>query len=116
VVLPLLEDAVVNSGWVSSESFFAGYGAAQAIPGPLFAFSAYLGALATVGQPALLGAVTALLFMFLPGFLLVAGVLPFWQAVAHSALANSAIAGVNAAPLRSMIRFSLPQFRVPLMC
>jgi len=97
VVLPLLEDAVVTSGWVSSERFLAGYGAAQAIPGPLFAFSAYLGALAPAGQPAWLGAITALLFMFLPGFLLVAGVLPFWQTVARNASANRAIAGVNAA-------------------
>jgi chromate transporter len=97
VVLPLLEDALVTSGWVSSEIFLAGYGAAQAIPGPLFTFSAYLGALVPTGQPAWLSAVTALLFMFLPGFLLVAGVLPFWQTLARYAAAHNAIAGVNAA-------------------
>lgn len=97
VVLPLLEDSLVATGWVSNEDFLAGYGAAQAIPGPMFAFSAYLGAVIPTGQPGWVGAGIALLFMFLPGFLLVAGVLPFWQAVAHNAVAGKAIAGVNAA-------------------
>lgn len=97
VVLPLLEDAVVSPGWVGRETFLAGYGAAQAIPGPMFAFSAYLGAVVPTGHPAWAGAATALLFMFLPGFLLVAGVLPFWHCVSHSPWANKAIAGINAA-------------------
>ncbi|MGK0441396.1 MAG: chromate transporter [Pseudohongiellaceae bacterium] len=97
VVLPLLEDSAVASGWVTSEVFLAGYGASQAVPGPMFAFAAYLGALVPSGQAAWLGAAIALLFVFLPGFLLVAGVLPFWRAVSHNSSAKSAIAGVNAA-------------------
>jgi chromate transporter len=97
VVLPLLEDAVVSPGWVGRETFLAGYGAAQAIPGPMFAFSAYLGAVVPTGHPAWAGAATALLCVFLPGFLLVAGVLPLWHRVSRSAAANKAIAGANAA-------------------
>jgi chromate transporter len=97
VVLPLLEDAVVSPGWVGRETFLAGYGAAQAIPGPMFAFSAYLGAVVPTGYPAWAGAATALLCVFLPGFLLVAGVLPLWHRVSRSAAANKAIAGANAA-------------------
>lgn len=97
VVLPLLEDSVVTSGWVSQESFLAGYGAAQAIPGPLFSFSAYLGALIPTGQGSGYGAAVALVFMFLPGFLLVAAALPMWQAIAHQPRAAGAVAGVNAA-------------------
>ncbi|AQQ67109.1 chromate ion family chromate transporter [Microbulbifer agarilyticus] len=97
VVLPLLEDSVVTQGWVSPDQFLAGYGASQAIPGPMFAFSAYLGALIPTGAGALLTAAVALVFMFLPGFLLVAGVLPFWSSVSHSPVAARVIAGVNAA-------------------
>ncbi len=98
VVLPLLEESMVSTGRVSSKTFLAGYGASQAIPaGPMFAFSAYLGTVIPTGQHAWLGATTALLFIFLPGFLLVAGVLPFWQTVTKNVSANNAIAGVNAA-------------------
>ncbi len=98
VVLPLLEDAVVTPGWLSNEQFLAGYGASQAIPGPMFAFSAYLGALIpTPNQISWAGATTALVFMFLPGFLLVTSVLPFWQSIANNPKARNAIAGVNAA-------------------
>ena len=97
VVLPLLEDAVVATGWVSKENFLAGYGAAQAIPGPMFAFSAYLGAIIPTGHSSGVGAVLALAFIFLPGFLLVTAVLPVWQAIAGSPTATNAIAGVNAA-------------------
>ncbi len=97
VVLPLLEDSVVSSGWISSETFLAGYGASQAIPGPVFAFSAYLGAVTPTGQNEWLGASIALLFMFMPGFLLVAGVLPFWRAISHNTAVARAVAGVNAA-------------------
>ncbi|MEN1728950.1 MAG: chromate efflux transporter [Pseudomonadota bacterium] len=97
VVLPLLQESVVSTGWVESEQFLAGYGAAQAIPGPLFAFSAYLGAVLASEGSAMPMAMTALVFIFLPGFLLVAGVLPFWRAVSHNAVAGRAIAGVNAA-------------------
>ncbi len=98
VVLPLLEDAVVSTGWVSQQAFLAGYGAAQAIPGPMFAFSAYLGAMlpGAMGPQAPVMAMLALLAIFLPGFLLVAGVLPFWHRVAGNTNLASAIAGVNA--------------------
>ncbi|MEN8720895.1 MAG: chromate efflux transporter [Oceanococcaceae bacterium] len=97
VVLPLLQDAVVAPGWVSADDFLAGYGAAQAIPGPMFAFAAYLGAVLAEGEGVLSMATTALIFMFLPGFLLVAGILPFWNVVTRNVAAGRAIAGVNAA-------------------
>lgn len=97
VVLPLLEDSVVTTGWVSKESFLAGYGASQAIPGPMFAFSAYLGGLIATGQSAWMGALVALVFMFLPGFLLIGAALPFWRMIAANSAAASAIAMVNAA-------------------
>jgi len=96
VVLPLLEDSVVSTGWISSENFLAGYGASQAIPGPVFAFSAFLGAIIPTGYSSGLGALTALIFMFLPGFLLVAALLPLWQSISHNPIASNAIAGVNA--------------------
>lgn len=97
VVLPLLEDSMVNAGWVSEETFLAGYGASQAIPGPMFAFSAFLGSVITTEHTAFISATTALLFMFLPGFLLVAAILPFWQMISHNTQAANAIAGINAA-------------------
>ncbi|MDP2562595.1 chromate efflux transporter [Psychrobium sp. 1_MG-2023] len=97
VVLPLLEESVVSSGWVSQPEFLAGYGASQAIPGPMFAFAAYLGAIIPGTDSALLGAIVALLFMFLPGFLLISAVLPLWQAISQNTTALRAIAGVNAA-------------------
>ncbi len=97
VVLPLLEDSMVGSGWITANQFLAGYGASQAVPGPMFAFSAYLGAFLPSEANAFLTAATALFFMFLPGFLLVAGVLPLWRSVSHVRSARQAIAGVNAA-------------------
>lgn len=97
VVLPLLEASVVKAGWVTEESFLAGYGAAQAIPGPMFAFSAYLGAIIPSGHGSWLTASVALVFMFLPGFLLVAAVLPLWQSISQNPKAANAVAGVNAA-------------------
>lgn len=97
VVLPLLQDSVVSTAWVTPEQFLSGYGASQAIPGPMFAFSAYLGAVLSPLENTYLMAATALFFMFLPGFLLVAGVLPFWGAVSRYTMAGRAIAGVNAA-------------------
>ncbi|BFM18261.1 chromate efflux transporter [Maricurvus nonylphenolicus] len=97
VVLPLLEDSMVNSGWVSEETFLAGYGASQAIPGPMFAFSAFLGSVIPTEHSAFISSATALLFMFLPGFLLVAAIMPFWQAISNNAKAANAIAGINAA-------------------
>ncbi len=93
VVLPLLRGAVVAPGWVSESSFLAGYGAAQAVPGPLFTFAAYLGAVAQ-GLP---GAVVALAAIFLPGLLLLTGTLPFWDALRARPPAQAAMRGVNAA-------------------
>ena len=97
VVLPLLDDSIVSAGWITKESFLSGYGASQAIPGPMFAFSAYLGAIIPTEHSGWLGASVALVFMFLPGFLLLAAALPMWQAISHNPIAINAIAGVNAA-------------------
>ena len=93
VVLPLLREAVVVPGWVSNDEFLAGYGAAQAVPGPIFSIAAFLGARIN----GLFGAATALLAIFLPGFLLVAGVLPLWKRLSSSVRSLRALAGVNAA-------------------
>lgn len=92
VVLPLLEQAVVGNGWVSQDEFLAGYGASQAMPGPMFSFSAYLG-FVYGGFPY---ALVALVSVFLPGFLLVAGVLPIWSWISRGTVAARVIAGVNA--------------------
>ena len=97
VVLPLLEEYVVKTGWVSQDQFLAGYGAAQAVPGPMFSFSAYLGLVLFDGAGGIPGSIVALLSIFLPGFLLVAGILPFWQRVSEGRRSAQAIAGVNAA-------------------
>lgn len=97
VVLPMLKASVVDSGWISSDGFVAGYGAAQAVPGPLFSLSAFVGAQVPTGHPALLGAVTALLAVFLPGFLLLIAVLPGWQRLLALRGVAPALAGVNAA-------------------
>ncbi len=96
VVLPLLEAELVP-GWVSADQFLAGYGAAQAMPGPLFTFAGYLGALAQPGGPGILGAVVALVAVFLPGFLLLVGVLPFWNAIRERRGVRAAMHGANAA-------------------
>ncbi len=97
VVLPLLEDAVVAPGWIPRDEFVAGYGAAQAVPGPVFAIAAFLGARMPGDSGGALGAWIALAAIFLPGYLLVSGVLPLWRAVASRPSAARAIAGVNAA-------------------
>jgi chromate transporter len=97
VVLPLLQAAVVPPGWVTNDTFLAGYGAAQAVPGPLFTFAAYLGA-AMLPQPnGWVGAAICLVAVFLPSFLLVIGALPFWEALRRRAVAQAALRGVNAA-------------------
>ncbi|MBX6353924.1 MAG: chromate transporter [Thermoflavifilum sp.] len=96
VVLPLLQSALVPTGMVSMNAFLAGYGAAQALPGPLFTLSAYLGYVADAGVGGVIGAVVALIAMFLPGFLLVAGCLPFWATLRARPTWRSALAGVNA--------------------
>ncbi len=97
VVLPLLRAAVVDPGWVSQDAFLAGYGAAQAAPGPLFAISAFLGAAAGTGPGGVAGAAVALLAIFAPGMLVLLGALPFWNAIRARPLSRAAMAGVNAA-------------------
>lgn len=97
VVLPLLQAEVVAPGWVSEEAFLAGYGAAQAVPGPLFTFAAYLGAVMGPQPNGILGAVLGLVAIFVPGFLLLVGVLPFWDRFRRYRLAQAAMRGANAA-------------------
>jgi len=97
VVLPLLQAETVATGWVSADDFLAGYGAAQAVPGPLFTFAAYLGAVLGPAPNGLLGAALALAAIFLPGFLLLVGVLPFWDRFRSMARAQSLMQGANAA-------------------
>jgi chromate transporter len=97
VVLPLLRDALVPQGWLSDNTFLAGYGVAQAIPGPLFTFSAYLGAVVAPAGSALLWSVVALIFIFLPGMLIALAGLPVWLWLGHHPAARAALAGINAA-------------------
>jgi chromate transporter len=97
VVLPLLEQVVVAPGWVAPDRFLAGYGAAQAVPGPMFSIAAFLGASLPPGMGGWAGAVVATCAIFLPGFLLVAAVLPLWGRLAGRPGAASLVAGVNAA-------------------
>lgn len=97
VVLPLLEESVVGPGWVSQEQFLAGYGAAQAVPGPMFSIAAFLGASLPGGVGGGWGAAVAVIGIFLPGLLLVTGCLPIWNSIVRRPLAARAIAGVNAA-------------------
>ena len=97
VVLPLLQSQVVPSGWVSNDVFLAGYGAAQAVPGPLFTFAAYLGAVSTQAPSGWLGAGTALVAIFLPSFLLIVGTLPFWEHLRRYEAMQRAMLGINAA-------------------
>jgi len=97
VVLPLLQQSVVEPGWVTPETFLAGYGAAQAVPGPMFSVAAFLGAAVPLGFPAAAGAAVALLAVFLPGFLLLLAVLPAWASLAQRPWAASTMSGINAA-------------------
>ncbi|KVF70234.1 chromate transporter [Burkholderia sp. FL-7-2-10-S1-D7] len=97
VVLPLLQAAVVAPGWVGDSAFLAGYGVAQAVPGPLFTFSAFLGALLRDAPNGWLGGMIALVSIFAPSFLLVAGTAPFWERLRRSTRMQAALAGVNAA-------------------
>jgi chromate transporter len=97
VVLPLLRAAFVPPGWVSDGEFLAGYGAAQAVPGPLFSFAAYLGAVARGFPHGFAGAVLGLIGVFLPGLLILVAALPFWAALRRRTGARAAILGVNAA-------------------
>lgn len=92
VVLPLIQTSVVDSGWVTKEAFIAGYGAAQAVPGPLFSLSAYLGFMSHQWQ----GALISLVMIFLPSFFLVIGVLPYWEKIRSYPRMKAALLGVNA--------------------
>lgn len=97
VVLPLLEAEVVQTGWVSPDAFLTGYGAAQAVPGPLFTFAAYLGSVLDSGPNGLVGATLALLAIFVPGFLLLVAILPFWDTFRQRGGAQALMRGANAA-------------------
>lgn len=96
VVLPLLREAFVAPGWLTDDAFLAGYGAAQAVPGPLFTFAAYLGAIAHPSS-LLAGAALGLAGIFLPGMLILVGTLPFWDSLRKRSSARALMAGVNAA-------------------
>ncbi|MCP3740229.1 chromate efflux transporter [Rossellomorea sp. BNER] len=99
VVLPLLEREFVPTGWLSEEEFLAGYGAAQAVPGPLFTFAAYLGAVISGWK----GGLLATFAIFLPAFLLILGTLPFWDSLRQNAKVKGALMGVNAAVVGILI-------------
>jgi chromate transporter len=97
VVLPLLREATVTPGWISDDTFLAGYGAAQAVPGPLFTFAAYLGAVMKPSPHGIAGAAVSLIAIFLPGILVLLGALPFWATLRRRAWVQAALRGVNAA-------------------
>jgi chromate transporter len=97
VVPPLLREAFVTPGWVSDDAFLTGYGAAQAVPGPLFTFAAYLGAIVSTGPRGLAGALIGLIGIFLPGVLILMGALPYWESFRQRAGAQAVMRGVNAA-------------------
>ena len=103
VVLPLLEGEVVAPGWVGRDEFLAGYGAAQALPGPLFTIAAFLGAHIPLFESPTTGALVALVAIFAPSFLLVPGLLPFWSGLRERRGARTALAGVNAAVVGLLI-------------
>lgn len=96
MLLPLLQAEVVPNGWVSNETFMAGYGAAQAVPGPLFTFAAFLGASMDTGVSRWLSGTIALTAIFVPSFLLLCGVLPFWEGVRANHRMRAALDGINA--------------------
>jgi chromate transporter len=103
VVLPLLEDSVVARGWVSQQSFLAGYGAAQALPGPLFTFAAYLGAEVRPSPSPLFYGLLGLIGLFAPGMLAMAAVLPFWSALRRNRYVQASLKGVNASVVGVLI-------------
>lgn len=96
-MLPLLQSEVVPTGWVSNDAFLAGYGAAQAVPGPLFTFAAYLGAIMGPEPNGWAGAAICTAAIFLPAFLLTIGVLPFWDGLRRIKNVRAALVGINAA-------------------
>lgn len=127
VVLPLLQTETVAPGWVSNDAFLAGYGAAQAVPGPLFTFAAWLGAVMKPEPNGIVGAAIALAALFLPGFLILIGALPFWDQLRHRVWAQSAMQGANAAvvgilgmalytPVFTSAIEGLPDLAVALIC
>jgi len=127
VVLPLLQAETVTPGWVSDDAFLAGYGVAQAVPGPLFTFAAWLGAIMWPAPNGVAGAAIALVALFLPGFLILIGALPFWDRLrrttwAQSAMqgANAAVVGILGAALYSPVFISaiggMPDFALALIC
>lgn len=97
VVLPLLESATVGPGWVSEDTFLAGYGLAQAVPGPLFSFGGYLGAAMDFGPGGIAGAILVLTMLFLPSFLLIVGIFPFWDGLRRRQHVRRVLSGINAA-------------------
>lgn len=127
VVLPLLKAEVVNPGWVSADTFMAGYGAAQAVPGPLFSFSAYLGASARIVPSGIEGALICITGAFLPSFLLIIGALPFWERLRKAKQMRYAMLGINAAvvglllaafynPVWTSALFSPKDFALAIAC
>lgn len=97
VVLPLLESETVVTGWVSRDAFVAGYGATQAVPGPLFTFAAYLGAVGNLAPNGVLGGLLALVSIFVPGLLILVAALPFWDVLRRKPMAQAGMRGANAA-------------------
>ena len=97
VVLPLLQSEVVPAGWVSNDAFLAGYGAAQAVPGPLFTFAAFLGTVMSGTPSGIVGGLICLVSIFASSFLLVVGAMPFWDVLRRIGAVKNALLGVNAA-------------------
>ncbi|WP_322994282.1 chromate efflux transporter [Castellaniella sp.] len=127
VVLPLLQAETVTPGWVSENAFLAGYGAAQAVPGPLFTFAAWLGAVMGQEPNGVAGATIALVALFLPGFLILVGALPFWGQLRRTTWAQSSMQGANAAvvgilgaalysPVITSAIGGMPDFALALIC
>ncbi len=127
VVLPLLQAETVTPGWVSNDAFLAGYGAAQAVPGPLFTFAAWLGTVMGPVPNGVTGAAIALAALFLPGFLILIGALPFWDQLRRTTWAQSAMQGANAAvvgilgaalysPVFTSAIGGMPDFALALIC
>ena len=127
VVLPLLQAETVTPGWVSNGAFLAGYGVAQAVPGPLFTFAAWLGAIMGPAPNGAAGAAIALVALFLPGFLILIGALPFWDQLRRTIWAQSAMQGANAAvvgilgaalysPVFTSAIGGMPDFALALIC